>query len=487
MQQQSHFPRAASAVSFFSQRSLSCADLFELDEQGQQVEEALGDLSTTDTSDAGDGHGAPAEDAGINESQSRNDLRRIHTMETFSWQGYSMQQQNQKSLARADQGDQAQINLPQSAAYPPSYAQESSSQWSREHRGESESWSCAEWPSDSTALWAGSPMQGQGVGSAMPAHNPFLRATQANAGGSTDWYTSTKTGVFARYLPNTEAKYQPNWYAGAPPAPPAEDRGHAAFRHQEQQQEVPSKQPSIVPVPVPVMLGPNGTMIPVPMGANGMGALPQQSLAQQLPHGIPPMPQGEMGQQMVFLRPNGAQGMPMFGFVGVPPQQAEAPKKQVKEQHTDSGANFGDDITLMLRNLPNKINQTKLLSRLQSYRNKIDFLYLPTDFENKCNLGYAFINFVDGAAAARFKAEFNDKKLPGCRRSHKVLAVQPARVQGVSANVRRFRNSSVMGVLSEEEKPMLFKDGVQIPFPMPDGPLPPVGPRYPRDGEPSAA
>ena len=33
---------------------------------------------------------------------------------------------------------------------------------------------------------------------------------------------------------------------------------------------------------------------------------------------------------------------------------------------------------------------------------------------------YAFINFVDGAAAARFKAEFNDKKLPGCRRSHKV-------------------------------------------------------------------
>jgi hypothetical protein len=43
----------------------------------------------------------------------------------------------------------------------------------------------------------------------------------------------------------------------------------------------------------------------------------------------------------------------------------------------------------------------------------------------------------------------------------------------------------VMGVLSEDEKPMLFKDGVQIPFPMPDGPLPPVGPRYPREGEAS--
>ena len=176
-----------------------------------------------------------------------------------------------------------------------------------------------------------------------------------------------------------------------------------------------------------------------------------QPLPPQAQQGIP---RGDVGQQMVFLGPNGVpQGMQLFGFVNVPPQQPEAPKKQqVKEAPNESSSNFGDDITLMLRNLPNKINQTKLLSRLQSYRNKIDFLYLPTDFENKCNLGYAFINFVDGATAARFKAEFNDKKLPGCRRSHKVLAVQPARVQGVSANVRRFRNSSVMGVLSEDEK-----------------------------------
>ena len=51
----------------------------------------------------------------------------------------------------------------------------------------------------------------------------------------------------------------------------------------------PNKQPNIVPVPVPVMLGPNGTMIPVPMG-NGMG-LPQglnglqQALAPQAPQG----------------------------------------------------------------------------------------------------------------------------------------------------------------------------------------------------------
>merc|ERR1719389_114207 len=103
-----HIPRAASAVSFFSNRSLSCADLYELDEQGMNpVEEALGDnVSTTDTSENGDPLGARAEDAGINESSSRNDLRRIHTMETFSWQGYSMQQQQaqQNSQQNASQG-----------------------------------------------------------------------------------------------------------------------------------------------------------------------------------------------------------------------------------------------------------------------------------------------------------------------------------------------------------------------------------------------
>jgi hypothetical protein len=191
-------------------------------------------------------------------------------------------------------------------------------------------------------------------------------------------------------------------------------------------------------------------MFPMPMpGMNGMH------------HPMIPVMQGVVQPGMQFL-----------GFACVPVQQ-EKPAAPDSEYH--------DDITLMLRNLPNKITQVKLLSRLQGYRQSIDFLYLPTDFENKCNLGYAFINFTDGGAARRFQQAFNEKKLPGCRRSTKVLAVQPARVQGVSQNVRRFRNSSVMGVLTDEEKPMLFKNGAQIPFPTPDGPLPPVGPRYPRE------
>jgi hypothetical protein len=137
-----------------------------------------------------------------------------------------------------------------------------------------------------------------------------------------------------------------------------------------------------------------------------------------------------------------------------------------------------NEITLMVRNIPNKYTPEGLLQTFAEYHDAITFYYLPTDFKNRCNLGYAFVNFCDQHVASQFADQLQNQKLPHFEKSEKVLLVQPARVQGFAANVKRFRNSSVMGVLPDDCKPMIFDCGVQQPFPTPGRKIPPIGPRF---------
>lgn len=67
--------------------------------------------------------------------------------------------------------------------------------------------------------------------------------------------------------------------------------------------------------------------------------------------------------------------------------------------------------TIMVRNIPNKYTQTMLLQEIDaSYRGAYDFFYLPIDFKNKCNVGYAFINFMDYRRIVPFFREFNAQR-----------------------------------------------------------------------------
>mmetsp|Transcript_11850 Transcript_11850/g.21388 ORF Transcript_11850/g.21388 Transcript_11850/m.21388 type:complete len:578 (-) Transcript_11850:678-2411(-) len=97
--------------------------------------------------------------------------------------------------------------------------------------------------------------------------------------------------------------------------------------------------------------------------------------------------------------------------------------------------------TLMIRNIPNKYSQKMLLAMLdKGYSGCYDFFYLPIDFKNRCNLGYAFINFRNGADSAGFYEEFHNKRWHDFN-SKKVCEITYARVQGRQALVEHFRNS----------------------------------------------
>mmetsp|Transcript_88866 Transcript_88866/g.176728 ORF Transcript_88866/g.176728 Transcript_88866/m.176728 type:complete len:529 (-) Transcript_88866:63-1649(-) len=150
----------------------------------------------------------------------------------------------------------------------------------------------------------------------------------------------------------------------------------------------------------------------------------------------------------------------------------------------------GAGTTVMLRNIPNKYTRDMLVKQLQAeLKGQFDFLYLPIDFKNRCNVGYCFINFRTIEVRERFVEAFDGvevrKCLPGLN-SKKVAEVAPARVHGLDDNVKRLRNSPVMNELVDhpEWMPLVFdEDGREVPFPMPDQPVPAMKPRTRRRQE----
>jgi len=120
--------------------------------------------------------------------------------------------------------------------------------------------------------------------------------------------------------------------------------------------------------------------------------------------------------------------------------------------------------TVMLRNIPNHCTRDYLLERLnQEFAETFDFLYMPMDFKNYCNMGYAFINFKDIAFCHHFAATFHGVEtsvcLPGFG-SGKICQVTPARVQGLHANIQRLRHSNVGDQLADhpEWQPLIFNE-----------------------------
>ncbi|KAL0736382.1 hypothetical protein Bca4012_012592 [Brassica carinata] len=126
--------------------------------------------------------------------------------------------------------------------------------------------------------------------------------------------------------------------------------------------------------------------------------------------------------------------------------------------------------TLMIKNIPNKYTSKMLIAAIDEYcKGTYDFLYLPIDFKNKCNVGYAFINLTEPENIVPFYKAFNGKKWEKFN-SEKVAYLAYGRIQGKSALIAHFQNSSLMNE-DKRCRPILFHTagpnaGDQEPFPM---------------------
>ncbi|KAL1413545.1 hypothetical protein Q8F55_001319 [Vanrija albida] len=125
--------------------------------------------------------------------------------------------------------------------------------------------------------------------------------------------------------------------------------------------------------------------------------------------------------------------------------------------------------TVMIKDVPNKLSRQELVGILQEVGawttlqqpneqqvvpDEFDFVYLRFDFNNHCNVGYAFVNFTSTKALYNFIQAKVGKKW-NLFSSEKVLQVSYANIQGKASLVNKFRNSAVMDVI-EEWRPQIF-------------------------------
>lgn len=121
--------------------------------------------------------------------------------------------------------------------------------------------------------------------------------------------------------------------------------------------------------------------------------------------------------------------------------------------------------TLMIRNIPNKYTQKMLLESIDMIiPGSYNFFYLPIDFQNQCNVGYAFINMCNTKYIPALYERFHNRGWE-LFNSEKICEVAYARIQGLQKLVDHFRNSSL---LSEDEKvrPVVLINGKLVPFPV---------------------
>ncbi|KAK5126206.1 hypothetical protein LTR16_003096 [Cryomyces antarcticus] len=188
-----------------------------------------------------------------------------------------------------------------------------------------------------------------------------------------------------------------------------------------------------------------------PGSPTGMSFSDSHRFCEPLALGSPPMA-GVIGDvRSSYMHRNGLSfqsgrgclmGPPRFGVPSKSESYHNGPNNQVDIWKIENGGDVRT--TIMLRNIPNKVDHQDLRRILDATsRGRYDFMYLRIDFQNNCNVGYAFINFPDPLYIIDFVAKYAGKRW-NMYNSDKVAEVSYATIQGKDCLVAKFRNSSVM-------------------------------------------
>lgn len=127
-------------------------------------------------------------------------------------------------------------------------------------------------------------------------------------------------------------------------------------------------------------------------------------------------------------------------------------------------------VTVMIRNIPNKVthNELKEFIDVTSWGD-YEFLYLRIDFENRCNVGYAFVSFADPRKIVQF-FKFRSGKKWSEFKSEKVCQLAFAKVQGMGPLIQKFQKSKVLES-NPEYRPRIYhirgeQRGEELEFPL---------------------
>jgi hypothetical protein len=156
---------------------------------------------------------------------------------------------------------------------------------------------------------------------------------------------------------------------------------------------------------------------------------------------------------------------------------AEKKRGSTGKGRNEPGPVNGEITTVMIRNLPKRLNQQDFLSELDAcgFKGKFDFCYLPRDFSSGRSKGYAFLNFGTTADAAAFTAMWHKTRRLGLHNREQALDVSAAHIQGYEANVKVASSSSSTEVRNPDFRRFVL-DRVAPSAPVQVAALPPPTP-----------